>query len=107
MQFKMRLHCRRSFPELTSRPRRRRPSLHLQFILFTHDDAILELTDRSFRDVCDDRQNPDGCPFRATMFTQVRRGGGGPALGASTPASHGRLYGIWQPPALCGASPPS
>jgi len=45
-----------------------------QFILFTHDDAILKLTDQSFRAVCDGRTNPDGCPFRATMFTQVGDG---------------------------------
>ncbi|KAL4431388.1 hypothetical protein ABPG75_006644 [Micractinium tetrahymenae] len=42
-----------------------------QFILFTHDDAIVDLTDRSFREICDGRKNPDGCPFRATMFTQA------------------------------------
>ncbi|PSC74519.1 Myb-related B isoform A [Micractinium conductrix] len=42
-----------------------------QFILFTHDDAIFPTTDRAFRAVCDGRRNPDGCPFRATMFTQA------------------------------------
>lgn len=42
-----------------------------QFILFTHDDAIVTLTDQAFRSVCDGRKNPDGCPARATMFTQV------------------------------------
>ncbi|KAI7845753.1 hypothetical protein COHA_000668 [Chlorella ohadii] len=40
-----------------------------QFVLFTHDDAIVEKTDASMRAVCDGRYNPNGCPARATMFT--------------------------------------
>ncbi|PRW56282.1 hypothetical protein C2E21_4979 [Chlorella sorokiniana] len=42
-----------------------------QFILLTHDDAIRTATNRMYRQVCDGRTNPNGCPFRATMFTQA------------------------------------
>lgn len=39
--------------------------------LLQHDDAILPTTARAYRQVCDSRKNPDGCAFRATMFTQA------------------------------------
>ncbi|KAL4448992.1 hypothetical protein ABPG77_007709 [Micractinium sp. CCAP 211/92] len=42
-----------------------------QFILFTHDDSIESNTDEYIRKVCDDYENPNGCPVRATMFTMV------------------------------------
>ncbi|KAI7840372.1 hypothetical protein COHA_005916 [Chlorella ohadii] len=42
-----------------------------QFILLTHDDAIRTATNRMYRQVCDGRTNPNGCPYRATMFTQA------------------------------------
>lgn len=33
-------------------------------------------TDEYMRAVCDGRENPNGCPVRATMFTMVRARGG-------------------------------
>lgn len=45
----------------------RQPSSSL---LLQHDDAILPTTDKAYRQVCDGRRNPNGSPYRATMFTQ-------------------------------------
>ncbi|KAL4422673.1 hypothetical protein ABPG75_008870 [Micractinium tetrahymenae] len=42
-----------------------------QFILFTHDDSIEWNTNEYIRKVCDDFENPNKCPVRATMFTMV------------------------------------
>ena len=43
--------------------------------------AILPTTNKAYRQVCDGRTNPNGCPYLATMFTQAADTGRGARLG--------------------------
>jgi hypothetical protein len=47
------------------------PSATPQFILFTHDDAVIPSTAAMLRKVVDGR-SVNGCPLTATLFTQVQ-----------------------------------
>lgn len=47
------------------------PAITPQFVLFTHDDAIIDTTFDMLHEVTDGRL-ANGCPLTATLFTQVQ-----------------------------------